>query len=1843
MKMMNMIKSVALMIFVLSLSSCKPIGEIFEDKTAPQDTSVSINSGADQTNSLSVTLTLEGDDATQMFITNTAGCSSGGSYEAFAATKAWTLGTSNGTATVYVKFKDRAGNESACVSDTIVHDNVVPTVSNVTSSTANGSFKVGDTISIQVNFSESMTVTGTPQLTLETGATDRAVNYATGSGTSSLTFTYTVQSGDTSSDLDYTSTTALALNSGTIRDGAGNNATLTLATPGAANSLGANKALVVDTSVPTVSSVNSSTANGSYKVGDSISIQVNFSENVTVSGTPQLTLETGATDRAVNYASGSGTSTLNFTYTVQSGDTSSDLDYTSTTALALNGGTIRDAALNNATLTLATPGTANSLGFNKALVVDTTAPTVASVNSSTANGSYKVGDSISIQVNFSESVTVTGTPQLTLETGATDQVVDCASGTGTSMTCTYTVQSGDTSSDLDYTSTTALALNGGTIRDAALNNATLTLATPGAANSLGANKALVVDTSAPTVSSVNSSTANGSYKAGDSISIQVNFSESVTVTGTPQLTLETGATDQVVDCASGTGTSMTCTYTVQSGDTSSDLDYTSTTALALNGGTIQDAALNNATLALATPGAANSLGANKAIVVDTSAPTVTSVDSSTVDGTYKFGDTISIQVNFSESVTVTGTPQLTLETGTTDQVVNCASGTGTSMTCTYTVQPGDNNSDLDYTSTTALALNGGTIQDAALNNATLTLATPGAANSLGFNKALVVDTTAPTVASVNSSTANGSYKAGDIISIQVNFSESVTVTGTPQLTLETGATDQVVDCASGTGSSMTCTYTVQSGDNSGDLDYTSTTALALNGGTIQDAALNNATLTLATPGAADSLGANKALVIDTIAPTAPSIAINNGDPQTNSTLVDLTLAAAGASEMYITNTAGCASGGSYEAFDTSKLAWVLSQTSGTATVYAKFKDLAGNETTCESDTIEIAPRIINVTSSSPNGIYTTGETISIQVVFESAVTVSGTPTLTLETGTTDAVVSYASGSTTNTLTFNYTVASGENSSDLSYVNTSSLSLPGGATIKVGTIDVNTTLPTVGAAGSLSANKALVVDTEPVVSYVTSNKANGTYGLGEVIPIHVVFSENVTVNGVPQLTLETGVSDAVVTYVQTLNGNTLVFNYTVAAGHESSDLDYKLTSSLALNGGTIRDSASNDADITLPAVGGANSLGGQKALVIDTTPIITNVTSSTPNGTYVAGNAIAVDFEFSESVTVTGTPTLTMETGATDRTINCASGTGTTMTCTYTVQSGDTSLDLDYVAGSLTLGGGVSIKDASNNDLDLSSLPVPGAAHSLSANKAIVIDPVPVVTNVTSSSANGTYAAGTVIPIQVSFSEDVSVGGAPTLTLETGASDAVVTYSSGSGSSTLTFNYTVGATDSFTDLDYVTTTSLDLNGGTIESATLQAATLTLAAPGASGSLGNNKTFKSLFRGSLAGASVDNEAFGSVLASGDLNGDGKPDLAVGFPNYNGGDGRVIVYDGTDLTTSLLTITGSSGENLGAALAFADVDNDTKYDLIVGSPLSDGAGTDRGKVEVYSGDTGLLLYSILGSADGDKLGSSVSRLGNIDGSSGEEFIVGIPFADVSAKTDAGMAKVYKGADGSPFTSISGNEANARLGSNVSGVGDVDNDGTADFMIAETHAAAGGTARGRVRVYSGDDLSVLYVKLGTDDNDHFGASLAGGADVNNDGRVDFMIGSPDADGAGTDRGQVIVYSGVDGSVLYTKTGSANNDQLGYSIALLGNVDGAVGNDFIIGIPGAAGGGTSRGQTKVFSGDTGNVFYTLNGDEDNGAYGRAVIGLTPGIEADTEDDFAVGAPLVDGAGTDRGKVFVYR
>ncbi len=640
------------------------------------------------------------------------------------------------TMNMYIDELDMSGTAAAAA----------PTVSSVTSTKANGTYKVGDTIDVTVTFTDTVTVTGTPQLTLETGTTDRVVDYVSGSTTNTLTFTYTVQTGDTSADLDFKATTSLALNSGTIKNGA-TDATLTLASPGAANSLGANKALVVDGVVPTVSSVSSTTANGTYKVGDVIAITVGFSEAVTVTGTPLLTLETGTTDRDVSYSSGSGGATLTFNYTVQAGDTSADLDFKATTSLALNSGTIKDAAGNAATLTLASPGAANSLGSNKALVVDGVVPTVSSVTSTKANGSYKVGEIIAITVTFTETVNVTGTPQLLLETGSTDRTIDYTSGTGTNtLTFNYTVQSGDTAADLDYKSTTALTLNSGTIKDVAGNDATLTLASPGASNSLGNNKALIIDTASATVSYVSSTTANGTFKVGDVVAVTVVFNENMTVTGTPQLTLETGSIDRTVDYASGSGsTTLTFNYTVQSGDTSADLDYTGTSSLTLNNGTIKDAAGNDATLTLANPAHADSLGGRKALVIDGNAPTVSSV-SVPANNSYKESANLDFTVNTSEAITVDtggGTPRLTLTVGGVTKYATYISGTGTTaLVFRYTVGAGETDTDGIAVAGTIDA-NSGTLKDSAGNNLTTTL------NSVGATTAILVDTTNPTTSTLS--------------------------------------------------------------------------------------------------------------------------------------------------------------------------------------------------------------------------------------------------------------------------------------------------------------------------------------------------------------------------------------------------------------------------------------------------------------------------------------------------------------------------------------------------------------------------------------------------------------------------------------------------------------------------------------------------------------------------------------------------------------------------------------------------------------------------------------------------------------------------------------------------------------------------------------------------------------------------------------------------------------------------------------------------------------------------------------------------------------------------------------
>ncbi|MCX6118339.1 MAG: hypothetical protein NT027_12410 [Proteobacteria bacterium] len=167
-------------------------------------------------------------------------------------------------------------------------------------------------------------------------------------------------------------------------------------------------------------SVSADKADGRYITGDAIAIQVNFSEVVFVKGNPSLTLETGSVDAIVDYSAGSGSKTLTFNYTVASAHSSTDLDYLSTSSLALNSGTIIDSFGVSVSLKLPGPGEANSLGANKALVINGVASTATSGSVALTTPTISAISTQSVDVNSSTSA-------IPFTIGDTGSTLDCSS------------------------------------------------------------------------------------------------------------------------------------------------------------------------------------------------------------------------------------------------------------------------------------------------------------------------------------------------------------------------------------------------------------------------------------------------------------------------------------------------------------------------------------------------------------------------------------------------------------------------------------------------------------------------------------------------------------------------------------------------------------------------------------------------------------------------------------------------------------------------------------------------------------------------------------------------------------------------------------------------------------------------------------------------------------------------------------------------------------------------------------------------------------------------------------------------------------------------------------------------------------------------------------------------------------------------------------------------------------------------------------------------------------------------------------------------------------------------
>ena len=500
-----------------------------------------------------------------------------------------------------------------------------------------------------------------------------------------------------------------------------------------------------------VASVNSTSPDGAYAAGGQFNVTVNFDKRVMFPGDPpRLLLDIGGSPRNATYMSGNATSSLLFNYTVLPADNGGALGYGSTAALS---GDLRDIDGRLADPTLPPPGSPLSLSGSSNIVFDTAGPRVLSVTSPNATGTYGINDTIRISVEFDEPLavdTARGSPTLELYTaGVANRSAVHVPGPdgGNSLLFKYTVQEGDASSDLDYTGTSALSLSGAAVADM-LGNAWSpeTLPPPGGEGSLAATSALAVDGNPPGVASVSSPNASGAYGAGRTILVNVTFDEPVEVSGAPRIALDTGGTGGgAAEYASGSGgASLLFAYTVRAGDSTPGLRYASESALSPGGG-IRDLAGNAAGLGLPAPGTLPGTGD---IVLDTSAPRVANVTSSTPDGEHGTGSRIEVSVNFDERVWHSGdATALSLNVSGSPKNASYASGSGTlSLVFGYTVMSGDMADDLDYHGTGALS---GDIADAAGNAANRTLPPPGSPLSLSGTSALRLDGSRPSAATAS--------------------------------------------------------------------------------------------------------------------------------------------------------------------------------------------------------------------------------------------------------------------------------------------------------------------------------------------------------------------------------------------------------------------------------------------------------------------------------------------------------------------------------------------------------------------------------------------------------------------------------------------------------------------------------------------------------------------------------------------------------------------------------------------------------------------------------------------------------------------------------------------------------------------------------------------------------------------------------------------------------------------------------------------------------------------------------------------------------------------------------------
>jgi hypothetical protein len=418
-----------------------------------------------------------------------------------------------------------------------------------------------------------------------------------------------------------------------------------------------------------------------------------------------------------------------------------------------------------------------NLAANKALVIDTTSPTISTL--SPADNATGVSATANLVLTFDAAVTVgSGNVSIRLASdGSTVEAIAVGSGQVTgSGTSIITV---DPSVTLSASTAYYIHVAGAAFDDVAGNSfAGITDTTTWSFTT--------ADTTAPTITDVSSSAANGSYNAGDIIDIDVTFSEAVTSTGNVTVTLETGTTDRTCTFTVSNATTGTCDYTVQAGDTSSDLTTNSIS------GTIADQSSN--AMSNFTP--TTNLAANKALVIDTTNPTISTL--SPTDGATDVSVGANLVLTFDAAVVV-GTGNVTIKLGSDNSTVEAIAVTGGQVTGTgttaITVNPTSNLSSLtDY----YVQVDATAFDDVAGNSYA------GISDTTSWNFTTDVDVTNPSVSSF--SPADGASNATLSMNLIITFDETVDVE-TGNITLKKGSDDSTVETIDVTSGQVTGTGT----------------------------------------------------------------------------------------------------------------------------------------------------------------------------------------------------------------------------------------------------------------------------------------------------------------------------------------------------------------------------------------------------------------------------------------------------------------------------------------------------------------------------------------------------------------------------------------------------------------------------------------------------------------------------------------------------------------------------------------------------------------------------------------------------------------------------------------------------------------------------------------------------------------------------------------------------------------------------------------------------------------------------------------------------------------------------